>query len=336
LRDLAEVVGWPTAVAYDSSGRLQVENTISDDEWGRAHIRAFDYPAGAQAGFAAEQEDARLGGFTVAPNSFFTYPSYEGLLRDGSGNIVERRFRWLASTWILGVDLRGEQAADESNARLISEELLSIAVWRGLPPPSSGTVPTPNPTWSLPPAATPTGEPCTITFSDVTASYWAYQYIYRLACDNMVNGYSDGTFRPENPTTRAQLAKILILAMGWPLTDPSSPTFNDVPTTHPFYRYIETAVEHGVVSGYGDGNFRPDAYVTRAQVAKMLVVAGGWTAASQGTVQLGDVPPDYWAWSYIQAAIQHGLFTGYGDNHFRPSMLATRAQLAKVLVVSMH
>ena len=42
----------------------------------------------------------------------------------------------------------------------------------------------------------------------------------------------------------------------------------------------------------------------------------------------------HWAWNYVRTAMQHGLFTGYGDNCFRPDMVATRAQLAKVLALA--
>ena len=334
LHDLAEVVGWPTVVAYDDSGRLSVESYISQDEWEAANIRAFDYPAGAAASFQAEQDDARLGGFTVDGADFYSYPAYSATLTDTNGVVIERRFRWLASTWILGTDISGSAAASEGTARLVAEQLLSISVWRGLPPPPSGQAPTPNPTWALPPNATPTGTACPVMFSDVGPDYWAYGYIYRLACAQIVSGYRDGTFRPDSPTTRAQLAKMLVLAQGWTLTNPETPSFHDVGMLHPFYRYVETAAAHGVISGYGDGTFRPDAYVTRAQVAKMFVLAEDWTLDPASPVEIRDVTPDHWAWAYIEAGVQHGLFSGYGDNYFRPAMLATRAQLSKLLVLT--
>jgi hypothetical protein len=336
LRDLAEVNAWPTQVTFDTAGRLKVQDNSTETAWtARAHIRAFDYGAGASAAFNAEQEDARLSGFILTSQTFYGYRAYRGTITDNTGTVREQRFRWLSRTWIFGIDVRlaagsGQALADPV---LLSEQLLSLAVRRGLPPPPN-PVPTPNPTWSLPPNPTPTAPSCSLNFTDVTGSYWAYGYITVLACANIVTGYSDGSFRPENSTTRAQLAKMLVLAQGWSLVTPSSQSFRDVGPSHPFYQHIETAAAHEVISGYADGTYRPDAYVTRAQVAKMLVLARGWRAFEDTPEPVCDVPPTHWAWNYVQAALQNGLFSGYANNCFLPDAQATRAQLSKVLVLS--
>ena len=105
--------------------------------------------------------------------------------------------------------------------------------------------------------------------------------------------------------------------------------------SHLFYRYIETAYAHGVFDGYGS-EFRPDSYVTRAQVAKMLVRANGWSLSldGQSPVPLCDVPQDHWSWLYVQVAIQHHVFSGYANGCFLPDAAATRAQITKVMVLS--
>src|SRR5260370_13237593 len=80
------------------------------------------------------------------------------------------------------------------------------------------------------------------------------------------------------------MVKIVTLAYGIPTYTPTSPTFNDVPTTDPFYSYIETAAHNSIVSGYNCGGvgepcpgvyFRPVALVTRGQLSKITVVAAG-------------------------------------------------------------
>jgi hypothetical protein len=127
---------------------------------------------------------------------------------------------------------------------------------------------------------------------------------------------------------------MLALAEGWQLASPSVATFPDVPPSHIFYRYVETAVREGVISGLPGGMFRPDGFVTRAQVAKMLAQARGWSLDPEETASLCDVPRSHWAWEPIQAAIARGAFRGYADGCFYPDTVATRAQLAKVLVTS--
>jgi len=57
----------------------------------------------------------------------------------------------------------------------------------------------------------------------------------------------------------------------------------DVPRSHPFFSYIETAKQYGLVSGYADGTFRPGNEVTRGQLAKMVVTAAGWNLLNPAT-----------------------------------------------------
>src|SRR5438477_552177 len=57
-------------------------------------------------------------------------------------------------------------------------------------------------------------------------------------------------FHPYGDTTRGQLAKIIVLASCWPIYTPPQPTFDDVPASNPFYEYIETAYDKGIISGY--------------------------------------------------------------------------------------
>ncbi len=66
----------------------------------------------------------------------------------------------------------------------------------------------------------------------------------------------------------------------------------------------------------------------------MLVRARGWALQVDAPVRLCDVPAGHWAWTYIQVAIDHGIFTGYADGCFYPEAPATRAQLAKLLALS--
>lgn len=333
LHELADTLGWPSSVSQGNGGKLSVGQIISTNEWAQASIRPFAYRAGAEAAFAAEQEDAQLAGLHVAATSFYSYPAYVATLLNDKGAVVERRLHWLTDTWIIAVEVHGtSQAIAALEPQAIARQLLYIAVQHGLPAPPGGVLPSPSPTGSVPPTATPTAVSCGVAFDDVTTGYWAYNYIMQLACQGVLAGYEDGTFRPDNATTRAQLAKIIVLSERWTLVDPAAPTFSDVDPSHLFYRYIETAYAHGIVSGYDDGSFRPDNYVKRAQVAKMLVLARGWPLTVQSAVPLCDVPSGYWAWTYIQVAIQRQVFTGYINGCFYPDAYATRAQLAKVIV----
>jgi hypothetical protein len=331
LRDFAETVGWPPAVSEDARERLSVRKTASGGEDWLASIRTFDFKGGAEAAFSAEQEDGRLAGYQLSEETFYTFPAYAMYLPGQNGALPEYRYHFLVDAWILGVDVR-QTGVTMSQVQTLARQLLIIAGQDGLPlPPGVLDAATPSPE----PADVRTPEGCSARFNDVPEGMWAYSYITELACTHIVSGYRDGTFKPQNATTRAQLVKMVVLLQGIELESPPVPTFTDVGSTHTFYRFVETAASHHLIGGYGDGSFRPDAPVSRAQVAKIVVKARGWDLhLPTTTATLCDVPSSHWAYLYIQVAIGHGIFTGYGDGCFRPDEFATRAQLAKVLVLS--
>jgi hypothetical protein len=107
-------------------------------------------------------------------------------------------------------------------------------------------------------------------FNDVPPVNPFYGPIETAYNRGIVSGYADGTFRWGNEVTRGQLCKIVVEAEGWPVKSPPKPTFSDVPTGHPFYGYIETAYERGIISGYADGTFRPGNSATRGQIARIV------------------------------------------------------------------
>jgi plastocyanin len=168
-------------------------------------------------------------------------------------------------------------------------------------------------------------------FSDVVPTDYFYVPANWLASRGIISGYGDGTFRPYNNTTRGQLAKIVVLGEGWSLANPAQPTFSDVPADNAFYQYIETAVQHGVISGYGDGTFRPYNNVTRGQLTKIIVLGRNWTLLSPAQPTFSDVPTTDAFYRYVETAVQKGILSGYADNTFRPGNNATRGQVSKIL-----
>src|SRR5262249_36143105 len=91
------------------------------------------------------------------------------------------------------------------------------------------------------------------TFSDVPPSQPFYLFVETAAAHNIVSGYSDGTFRPQNNVTRGQLSKIDVVAAGWPPLTPATGTFADVAPGGAFYSFVEAAYCRGIISGYACG-----------------------------------------------------------------------------------
>lgn len=208
----------------------------------------------------------------------------------------------------------------------------STRTWTPTRTPTYTRTSTPTDTPNLPDTATPL--PCA-NYTDVYTNQYFYRAIDWLTCHFIISGYTDGTFRPYNPTTRAQIVKMVVIGEAWPIYTPPQPTFRDVSPNDWFYQVIETAFSHGVISGYSDGTFLPNNHVTRGQLSKIIVGARGWTLADPAQPHFIDVPPGSTFYPYIETAQARAVVGGYGDGTFRPSAEATRGQLSKMLYIAL-
>ena len=119
-----------------------------------------------------------------------------------------------------------------------------------------------------------------------------------------ITGYTDGTFRPEQPVSRAELVKLI--ASYFTVEGGTSP-FPDVPDGHWAAEVVSFAAEEGWVSGYPDGTFRPDAPVSRAEAVKILNHALDRRAGERAAaLPFTDVEKGHWACDEIrEAAVSH-------------------------------
>jgi hypothetical protein len=167
-------------------------------------------------------------------------------------------------------------------------------------------------------------------YLDLDPTYWAYEYISKLSEEEIISGYPDNTFRPASTITRAEFAKIIVLAAGSQVPYTTQSSFSDVPNNHWALRYIEVAKEKNIISGYPDDTFRPNNPITRAEIAKMAVVAGQFTIDKSGT-PFSDISGN-WAYEYIMTARNNHIISGYPDGAFRPDKNATRAEASKIVI----
>ena len=175
-------------------------------------------------------------------------------------------------------------------------------------------------------------------FTDVPPSYWAYVYIMAIYNAGYTTGSGVGTFSPEGPVTREQMAAFIIRAKdGEPPTDYCSagPPFPDCSTDSWSCKYIKRLSELGLTTGYGNtGLYMPAYNVTRAQMAAFLVRAvEGEPAANycSSSVPFTDVTASDWSCIYIKRLYELNITTGYGDGRYGPDDLVTRAQMAVFL-----
>ncbi|MEO0768166.1 MAG: S-layer homology domain-containing protein, partial [Cyanobacteria bacterium J06649_4] len=171
-------------------------------------------------------------------------------------------------------------------------------------------------------------------FMDVNSTYWASPYVQALTEANIISGFPDSTFRPDEEMTRAQFASIL--SGGFPTDTVREPiTFSDVPADHWAAGAIFSAYAKGFLSGYPDGTFGLDQPITRMEVLLSLTSGLGIdTSGSNGDVlaafaDSGEIPA--WATAAIAAATENQLVVNYPNvQQLNPQRNATRAEIAAI------
>ncbi|PSN13095.1 S-layer protein [filamentous cyanobacterium CCT1] len=167
-------------------------------------------------------------------------------------------------------------------------------------------------------------------FTDISSGYWARDFITALAARNIIAGFPDGTFRPDEPVTRAQFAAMVRQAFNQSSVR-SATSFVDVPANYWAAAAISEANMMGFLSGYPGNVFRPDENIPRAQVLVSLSNGLNYTASNQNSVQVyrdANQIPDY-AVASLAAATERRLVVNYPDvQALRPNQIATRADVA--------
>jgi len=196
-------------------------------------------------------------------------------------------------------------------------------------------------------------------FSDI-GQHWAKESIVRLNEQGIASG-DNGKFYPDRALTRAELMAFADRAFGLRASAPDvtiaehtdgsvtedvyeseeaiaapspakEPTFTDLPETHWSYELMRKAVEAGVLSGYPDGTLRPDAPVSRAEVAVVLDrLLGTAIAGTTHDVSFHDVTTNNWAYSSIVRLGGAGLVRGVEPNRYGPDRSVTRGEIATMV-----
>ena len=173
-----------------------------------------------------------------------------------------------------------------------------------------------------------------LPFVDVT-NHWAYTDIKRVYNRGWMVGESATIFAPDQELTRAMLAVILYALAGEPEVTAANP-FSDVPAGEWYTDAIIWAAANGIVVGCGDGTFRPEMAVTRAQAAVMLcgyaAFAGRDVTARADLSAFGDAADiPAWAQAEMQWANAEKLILGRDGKLLAPNAAATRAEMASIL-----
>lgn len=173
-----------------------------------------------------------------------------------------------------------------------------------------------------------------LPFTDVN-NHWAYSAIKRVYNRGLMLGVSDTRFAPNQALSRAMLVTVLYRLADEPDVTADNP-FTDVPAGQWYTNAVIWAAANGIVSGFGDGTFRPNEPATRAQAAVML--CGYAKLAGRDTTQRADLSAyadaaeiPSWALAEMQWANDAQLIRGRSDTILAPNAGTTRAEMAKIL-----
>ena len=171
-----------------------------------------------------------------------------------------------------------------------------------------------------------------LAFTD-TVGHWGDSIAKSLSHAEVISGYPDGGFRPDNNITRAEASKLICGILEDELIAYDG-AFNDLDENDWSSKYIATLNSKGVAGGYGDGSFKPNNNITRAEFAKMVnAVLSNEGALSNNTQSFGDLS-NHWANSSVSSLAGNSLVNGYEDGSFRPDNNITRAEASAIVYKS--
>lgn len=173
-----------------------------------------------------------------------------------------------------------------------------------------------------------------IKFADIDSSHWAYDYVNKMVKSGVINGYEDNTFRPDGNITRAEFSKLIVKAFNI-ITDKKA-EFSDVSADSWCYEYVSALAGCGIVNGVSDGEFAPNAVITRQDMAAMIYRAMKFVGYSEKPEKEGVLFADSsdiaeYAKESVDYLAGLGIINGTDSNRFAPNDNATRAEAAKIL-----
>lgn len=173
----------------------------------------------------------------------------------------------------------------------------------------------------------------TIQFSDLDEAYWAYESVQKLVEAGIIEGYTDGTFKPNGDITRAELVKIANLVFAYTQKQDNTP-FTDIKSDDWFYNDVLVAQNAGYIVGYTDGTFKPNGLITRQELCKILDSINSFVELPYDNTIADEV--SMWAIEYVNKVVSNRIMTLDENNNFRATEKATRAEacdaLAKFLI----
>jgi len=179
-------------------------------------------------------------------------------------------------------------------------------------------------------------QPAKVEFFDVPATHWAHSAIQRAAALGIVQGNPDGSYKPNEATTRAEFITMLAKAFKWQSeeNEASELSFQDNDNIGAWAKdAIAQGLKRGIVTGYTDGSFRPNQEITRTEMIVMIARALGIKASDLEQTSFSDddnIPA--WAKGAVESLREQGHLAGRSGNSFAPNEAASRAEALVIIL----
>lgn len=174
-------------------------------------------------------------------------------------------------------------------------------------------------------------------FKDIPTNHSLKIEIDYLVQQGVIGGYQDGTFKPNHFIQKKHIAKMMAKALNLPKNNLKHPNYKDVSRNHPYYEDIAALYTAGIFSDAP--YFKPDSYISRAFMAKILAEAFDLKSIAQNSVTYKDVNQSNPFYRYIQLVSMNQVATGYthgyNDMSFQPNKILTRAHFSAFLARAM-
>lgn len=172
------------------------------------------------------------------------------------------------------------------------------------------------------------------SFKDLSKDNTLITEIDYLVERGVINGYPNNLFKPNTYVTRAQVAVMLTRALGLQTTNVKNPNYQDVPSTHPYYKEIAAVENSGIFNSAQ--KFNPSATLSRADMA--IVLQRAFKLKGSETNYFSDVSSKTRGYKEISVIASNNITRGYDDGSFKPNVPLTRAHfsafLARALTLS--
>ncbi|MEI7026224.1 NEAT domain-containing protein [Paenibacillus sp. y28] len=163
--------------------------------------------------------------------------------------------------------------------------------------------------------------------------HWAKEYVERAVSLGIVNGYEDGTFRPDDEISRAEFTVLISRVLQLEDTG-SALNYSDLSLVPDWAKSdLAKVAAAGMISSYEDNTFRADRSITRSEIAVIVARALNLQLDDADSLNFADeqaVPP--WAYAHVAAAYSKGIMNGRDNNQFAPAANATRAEAIKLIL----